>query len=157
MFSLGRGRIRTKGSATNMRQAIHHIEVTTDRIGLVDITAEVAKAVTVSGIGTGLATLFCRHTSASLVIQENADPDVPADIEAWFAQAVPEAPNRYRHDESAGPDDPPSHIRTALTATSVGLPIESGRLALGTWQAVFLFEHRRDGRRRDIVVHVSGE
>jgi secondary thiamine-phosphate synthase enzyme len=140
-----------------MRQAIHHIEVATDRIGLVDITASVAGAVADAGIHTGLATLFCRHTSASLVIQENADPDVPADIEAWFAQAVPEAADRYRHDEGAGPDDAPSHIRTALTATSLGIPIESGRLVLGTWQAVFLFEHRRDRRRRNIVIHISGE
>lgn len=140
-----------------MRQAIHHIEVVTDRIGLVNITAEVAGAVADTGVHTGLATLFCRHSSASLVIQENADPDVPADIEAWFAQAVPETPGRYRHDEGAGPDDAPSHIRTALTAASLGIPIESGQLALGTWQAVFLFEHRRDGRRRDVVVHVVGE
>jgi secondary thiamine-phosphate synthase enzyme len=140
-----------------MRQAIHHIEVATDRIGLVDITASVAGAVADAGIHTGLATLFCRHTSASLVIQENADPDVPADIEAWFAQAVPEVADRYRHDEGAGPDDAPSHIRTALTATSLGIPIESGRLVLGTWQAVFLFEHRRDRRRRNIVIHISGE
>jgi secondary thiamine-phosphate synthase enzyme len=136
-------------------QAIHHIEVATDRIGLVNITPEVARVVGDSGVHTGLATLFCRHTS--LIIQENADPDVPADIEAWFAQAVPESPDRYRHDEGAGPDDAPSHIRTALTAASLGIPIESGRLVLGTWQAVFLFEHRRDVRRRHIVVHVSGE
>lgn len=140
-----------------MRQAIHHVEVATDRIGLVNITAEVAGAVAESEIRTGLATLFCRHTSASLVIQENADPDVPADIENWFAQAVPEGPERYRHDEGPGPDDAPSHIRTTLTATSLVIPIESGCLVLGTWQAVFLFEHRRDGRRRDIVVHIVGE
>jgi len=140
-----------------MRQAIHHIEVATDRIGLIDITADVVQAVAGTGIETGLATLFCRHTSASLIIQENADSDVPADIAAWFSQAVPEAPERYRHDEGAGPDDAPSHIRTALSATSIGIPIESGRLALGTWQGVFLFEHRRDRRRRDILVHVIGE
>jgi secondary thiamine-phosphate synthase enzyme len=140
-----------------MQQAIHHVEIATDRIGLVNITAEVAEAVAGSGIRTGVATLFCRHTSASLIIQENADPDVPADIEAWFAQAVPEATKRYRHDEGAGPDDAPSHIRAALTAASLGIPIESGQLVLGTWQAVFLFEHRRDGRRRDIVVHLIGE
>lgn len=140
-----------------MHQATHHIEVATDRIGLVNITGEVARAVADSGVQSGLATVFCRHTSASLIIQENADPDVPADIEAWFAQAVPEAADRYRHDEGAGPDDAPSHIRTALTAASLGIPIESGRLVLGTWQAVFLFEHRRDGRHRDIVVHVVGQ
>lgn len=140
-----------------MRQTIHHIEVATEQIGLVDITADVADAVAASGIGTGLATLFCRHTSASLVIQENADPDVPADIEAWFAQAVPEGPDRYRHDEGAGSDDAPSHIRAALTSASLGIPIESGRLVLGRWQAIFLFEHRRGRRRRDIVVQVVGE
>lgn len=140
-----------------MRQTIHHIEVATERVGLVDITADVAEAVAASGIGTGLATLFCRHTSASLVIQENADPDVPTDIEAWFAQAVPEGPDRYRHDEGAGSDDAPSHIRAALTSASLGIPIESGRLVLGRWQAIFLFEHRRGRRRRDIVVQVVGE
>jgi len=140
-----------------MHQAIHHIAVETDRIGLINITAEVEEAVGSTAIREGLATLFCRHTSASLVIQENADPDVPADIESWFAQAVPEVPNRYRHDERAGPDDAPSHIRTSLTATSLGIPVKSGHLVLGTWQAIFLFEHRRDRRRREIVVHVIGE
>jgi len=140
-----------------MRQIIHHIEVSTDRIGLINISAEVAGVVAETGIQTGLATLFCRHTSASLIIQENADPDVPADIEAWFARAVPESPDRYRHDEGAGPDDAPSHIRTALTAASLGIPVESGRLVLGRWQAIFLFEHRRDVRQRDVVVHIVGE
>lgn len=140
-----------------MKQAIDHITVTTDRIGLIDISAEVSGVVEDSEIKTGLATLFCRHTSASLIIQENADPDVPADIADWFAQAVPESADRYRHDEGAGPDDPPSHIRTALTASSLSIPIESGRMVLGTWQAIFLFEHRRGGRLRDIVVHIMGE
>jgi secondary thiamine-phosphate synthase enzyme len=140
-----------------MRQAITHIEVATDRIGLVNLTEEVSEAVTASGIETGLATLFCRHTSASLIIQENADADVRADIEAWFSAAVPEGPDRYRHDEGAGPDDPPSHIRSALTAVSLGIPIESRRLVLGTWQAIFLFEHRRGGRRRQISIHMVGE
>lgn len=140
-----------------MRQTIYHIEVVTERIGLVNITQDVVRKVAESGVRTGLATLFCRHTSASLTIQENADPDVPADIETWFSQAVPEGPDRYRHDEGAGPDDAPSHIRSSLTATSVGIPIESGRLALGTWQAIFLFEHRRGGRRRSVAIHIVGE
>jgi secondary thiamine-phosphate synthase enzyme len=139
-----------------MRQATRHIQVPTDRIGLVDITGKVARAVAETGIRNGLATLFCRHTSASLLIQENADADVPADLEAFFATIAPEEAGRYRHQEE-GPDDMPSHIRTALTATSLGIPIEGGRLAFGTWQAVFLFEHRRGGRRRDIIVQVIGE
>jgi secondary thiamine-phosphate synthase enzyme len=140
-----------------MQQALRRVEMATDRIGLVDITAEVNAAVGETGIRSGLATLFCRHTSASLLIQENADRAVPADIESWFERAVPEAPELYLHDEGAGPDDPPSHIRSSLTATTLGIPIESGLLMLGRWQAVFLFEHRRDGRTREIVVHVIGE
>lgn len=140
-----------------MRQAMTQIEVATNGIGLVNITREVTAAIAATDIDIGLATLFCRHTSASLIIQENADPDVRADIEAWFAAAVPEGPNRYRHDEGAGPDDPPSHIRSTLTSASLSIPIESGRLVLGTWQAIFLFEHRRAAHRRKIAIHVVGE
>jgi secondary thiamine-phosphate synthase enzyme len=139
-----------------MKQIVSHIERETSGIGLVDITGEVVAAVGEANIRTGLATLFCRHTSASLIIQENADPNVVADLEAWFAKAVPEGPGLYRHDEE-GPDDPPSHIRTALTGTSLAIPIEDGKLTLGTWQGIFLFEHRTGPRRRDVVVHVIGE
>ena len=139
-----------------MRQEIEHIGLRTDRIGLVDITDKVAHLVADTGILSGLATLFCRHTSASLLIQENADPDVPVDLEAYFDRIAPQERGRYRHD-AEGPDDMPSHIRTALTATSVGIPIEHGRLVLGTWQGVFLFEHRHGPRQREIVVHVLGE
>jgi secondary thiamine-phosphate synthase enzyme len=140
-----------------MFQVLHRLVVATDRIGLINITSEVERVISSTGVQVGLATLFCRHTSASLVIQENADPDVPADIESWFAQAVPEAPGRYRHDEGAGPDDAPSHIRASLTSNSLGIPVESGQLLLGRWQAIFLFEHRRDRRQREVVVHVVGE
>lgn len=139
-----------------MKHIVDHIVINTGGIGLIDITANVAGVVGGSGVSTGLATLFCRHTSASLLIQENADPDVAADLEAFFSALAPEQAGRYRHDEE-GPDDMPSHIRTALTATSLAIPIEAGRLGLGTWQAIFLFEHRRGGRRRDVVVHVAGE
>ena len=139
-----------------MRQAVEHIAVETRGRGLVEITEDVARIVAASGIATGLATVFCRHTSASLTIQENADPDVRTDLESYFAEIAPEAPGRYIHD-SEGPDDMPAHIRAALTATSLGIPVEAGRLVLGTWQGIYLFEHRRVGRRRDVVVHLIGE
>jgi secondary thiamine-phosphate synthase enzyme len=101
-------------------------------------------------------TLFCRHTSASLLIQENADPDVRTDLEAWFAAAAPEDPRRYVH-TTEGPDDMPAHIRTALTQTHLAIPVESGRMMLGTWQGIYLFEHRRAPHRREIVAHLIGE
>lgn len=139
-----------------MKQAIHPIEVKTDGIGLIEFTGKVARAIVESGIQTGLATLFCRHTSASLLIQENADPEVRTDLEAFFAETAPEEPGRYLH-QSEGPDDMPAHIRTALTATSLGIPIEKGRLMLGTWQGIYLFEHRRAPHRREVVLHIIGE
>ena len=105
---------------------------------------------------TGLLTVFCRHTSASLVIQENADPDVRTDLEAYFDEIAPEAPGRYVHD-SEGPDDMPAHIRAALTQVSLGIPLAGGRLVLGTWQGIYLFEHRRRPHRREVVLHLIGE
>jgi secondary thiamine-phosphate synthase enzyme len=139
-----------------MRQASRTITVATKRRGLVEITEAVASFVADSGMATGLLTLFCRHTSASLLIQENADPDVRADLEAWFGRAAPDGDPRYTH-TTEGPDDMPSHIRAALTQSSLSIPVAGGRLALGTWQGIYLFEHRSAPHRRDIVLHLIGE
>lgn len=119
------------------------------------ITSQVQLAVTESGIKTGLCTLFLRHTSASLVIQENADPDVLTDLENFFAKLVPADGKSYIHD-TEGADDMPAHIRTALTKTSEQIPITQGKLVLGTWQGIYLWEHRQHGSPREIVVHISG-
>ena len=124
--------------------------------GLHDITAEATAAVRRSGIRSGLCTVFVRHTSASLVIQENADPSARRDLEAWFDRAVPENHPDTTH-TAEGPDDMPSHIRTALTSTSETIPVVDGRLALGTWQGLYLFEHRRRPSPRHLVIHVLGE
>jgi secondary thiamine-phosphate synthase enzyme len=117
-------------------------------------TRQVQDVVRESGIRTGLCTVFLRHTSASLIIQENADPDVLLDLENYFAKLVPEG-NHYIH-STEGPDDMPAHIRTALTHTSENIPVMEGRLALGTWQGIYLWEHRARGSSREVVVHVSG-
>jgi len=139
-----------------MQQAIHPLRVATRGRGLIEITDAVRDWVDGQNIATGLLTLFCRHTSASLVIQENADPDVRADLEAFFATIAPEDPKRYRHD-TEGADDMPAHLRTALTQTQLSIPIADGKLLLGTWQGIYLFEHRRIAHQRDIVLHVIGE
>ena len=123
---------------------------------MVEITGEVAAWATEQGISTGLLTLFCRHTSASLLIQENADPDVRADLEAFFEAIAPEDPRRYRHD-AEGSDDMPSHLRAALTQAQLSIPLVHGRMALGTWQGIYLFEHRRASHRREVVMHLIGE
>lgn len=139
-----------------MKQAIHQIEVGPRRgKGLTEITSRVAAWVAEQAISTGLLTVFCRHTSASLLIQENADPDVQTDLEAWFEHAAPER-GPYVHD-TEGADDMPAHIRTALTAVSLAIPIASGRMVLGKWQAIYLFEHRAGPHRREIVLHLIGE
>jgi secondary thiamine-phosphate synthase enzyme len=119
------------------------------------ITPQVQAAVAASGFQTGLCSLFLRHTSASLLIQENADPDVLKDLENFFAKLVPEWEN-YIH-STEGPDDMPAHIRTALTSTSEQIPIAHNRLLLGTWQGIYLWEHRQHGHTREVVVHVMGE
>lgn len=119
-------------------------------------TSQVQEIVKESGMQTGLCLVFIRHTSASLLIQENADPDVLADLSTFFAQLVPEDERRYRH-SSEGPDDMPSHIRSALTNTSEQIPIVGGRLALGTWQGIYLWEHRQGAHRREVVVHLTGQ
>lgn len=121
-----------------------------------EITREVRAWAEGQGMRTGLLTLFCRHTSASLVIQENADPDVRADLEAWFEHMAPEAPGRYLHD-TEGADDMPAHIKAALTGVQLSIPLGGGRLALGTWQGIYLFEHRTAPHRREVVLHLLGE
>ncbi len=139
-----------------MRQATRTVTVPTKGRGLVEVTAEIVSFLAGTGIKTGLVTIFCRHTSASLLIQENADPDVRADLEAWFERAAPENDRRYTH-TAEGPDDMPSHIRTALTQTSLSIPVAGGALALGTWQGVYLFEHRRAPHRRELALYVVGD
>jgi secondary thiamine-phosphate synthase enzyme len=119
------------------------------------ITSKVETIVAESGIKTGLCTLFVRHTSASLVIQENADPDVLIDLSNFFAKLVPEDSRNYIHN-TEGPDDMPAHIRSALTRTSEQIPIAQGRLVLGTWQGIYLWEHRQRSHQREIVIHLSG-
>ncbi len=139
-----------------MRQAIHSLTVATRGKGLTDITPAVESWLAGQGLATGLLTLWCRHTSASLTVQENASPDVRADIVRYFEAVVPEDPARYAHDDE-GPDDMPAHLRTMLTQTQLSVPVADGRLVLGTWQALYLFEHRRQPHQRDIVLHLLGE
>lgn len=139
-----------------MRQALHRLTIATEGKGLVEITEPIRKWLGAQAIATGLLTVFCRHTSASLLIQENADPDVRKDLEAFFERLVPEGRGLYVH-ETEGPDDMPAHIRSALTQTQLSIPLESGRMQLGTWQGIYLFEHRRAPHRREIVLHLQGE
>lgn len=138
-----------------LRQSTAVLPIRADRPGLHEITSEVERFVANSGIREGLLTLFCRHTSASLIIHENAAPAARRDTEAFFARIAPEGAG-YEHDDE-GPDDMPAHLRTALTATQLSIPIMQGRLALGTWQGIFLFEHRRGPHQREIALHVVGE
>ncbi len=139
-----------------MKQATTTLTVGTSGQGLVEITQPVARWLGGAGIGTGLLTLFCRHTSASLVIQENADPDVRTDLERFFKRLVAEDPSLYDH-TMEGPDDMPAHIRAALTAVQLSIPVTDGRMALGTWQGIHLFEHRARPHAREVVLHVIGE
>ncbi|MDB5735498.1 MAG: hypothetical protein JWN16_2135 [Alphaproteobacteria bacterium] len=138
-----------------MKQAHHTLAVPTRRPGLYEFTAALEDFVRASGITDGLVTCFIRHTSASLVIQENADPDVQKDLQDFFAWLATSGP-RFRH-TAEGPDDMPSHIRSSLTQTSIGIPLHKGRLALGTWQGIYVFEHRDAPHRREVVVQVMGE
>jgi secondary thiamine-phosphate synthase enzyme len=139
-----------------MRQFIHEIAIRAPGRGLHPITAPVADWVDGRGLREGLLTLFVRHTSASLLIQENADPDVLRDLEAFFARLAPEDRSLYRHD-AEGPDDMPAHIRGALTQTHLAIPVTGGRLVLGTWQGIYLFEHRKAAHDRRIALHLIGE
>ena len=137
-----------------MRQATHILSFQTDGQGLVEITRDVVRWVTDQGLDQGLLTLFCRHTSASLLIQENAAPEVRTDLEAWIARLAPESAG-YAHDDE-GPDDMPAHLRATLTGIHLSIPLIGGRLALGTWQGIYLFEHRRRPHRREIALHLIG-
>jgi secondary thiamine-phosphate synthase enzyme len=139
-----------------MRQASLTLVLTTRGRSFTDFSPQIQRFLADTGIRDGLMTVFCRHTSASLVIQENADPDVRADLESFFARMVPDGDPRFRHD-TEGPDDMPAHIRAALTQTSLSIPVIEGRLALGTWQGVYLWEHRTRGHAREICLHVLGE
>lgn len=139
-----------------MRQAFGHFHIHSRGKGLYDFTSEVRHWLEDTGIKSGLLTLFIRHTSASLVIQENADPDVQRDLEAFLARLVPEHDPLYRH-TLEGPDDMPAHVRAALTQTQLSIPVEAGRMALGTWQGIYLFEHRRAGHGRQVAAHLIGE
>ena len=137
-----------------MKQSQRVLRVSTKR-GLTEITEEVAAVVEEAGIGAGLCTVFIRHTSASLVIQENADPDVRGDLERFLGRLVPDGDPLYRH-VAEGPDDMPSHVKAALTRTSETIPVHDGRLALGTWQGIYVWEHRTRAHTREVVVHVIG-
>ena len=139
-----------------MRQALHRLEVSTGRRGLLEITPLVSGWLADQRISSGLLTVFCPYSSASLIIQENADPNVRADLEAFFETIAPEAPGRYRHG-AEGADDMPAHLRAALTQSQLAIPVQAGRLALGTWQGIYLFEHRRAPHRRAVVLHLIGE
>ena len=138
-----------------MRQATTSLTIDTTRQGLVDVTDRIALWVRGTRITEGLLTIFCRHTSASLLIQENAAPEVRTDLEAYFARIAPESRD-YLHDDE-GPDDMPAHLRTALTQVQLSIPLINGRLALGTWQGIYLFEHRRRPHRRTLALHVIGD
>lgn len=133
---------------------VEHLSVATSGRGLHEITARVATAVRKAGVSEGLCTVFVRHTSASLLIQENADPSARRDLERWLDRLVPDGDRFYSHD-AEGPDDMPGHIKAALTATSVSVPILGGRLGLGTWQGIYLWEHRLRGSQRELLLHIA--
>ena len=139
-----------------MRQTQTVIEIATRGQGLYEITGQFNQFVSRSGISGGLATVFCRHTSCSLLIQENADPDVQVDLKGFFSRLVPENMPWITH-TLEGPDDMPAHIKAALTQTSIGIPVNAGAPVLGTWQGLYLFEHRSAPHRRQVVVHMIGE
>jgi secondary thiamine-phosphate synthase enzyme len=138
-----------------MRQSLHHLSVTTDGQDLVEVTGPIRQWVAAQRAGTGLLTIWCRHTSASLLVQENADPDVRADLLAFFRRVVPEGTHYLHQDEGA--DDMPAHIKSALTQTQLTIPVEHGELVLGTWQGIYLFEHRAAPHRRELVLHLLCE
>ena len=139
-----------------MRQAVDILSISTRGRGLLEITRDVLNWLKPHRVQTGLLTLFCRHTSAGLLIQENAARDVRADLETFFDRLAPEDASRYRHADE-GPDDMPAHIRTALIGVQLAIPIVQEELALGTWQGIYLFEHRRAPHRREIALHLIGE
>ena len=139
-----------------MRQNSKTVTITTSQAGLYEFTAAAQAFVKAAEIKTGLLAVFVQHTSASLLIQENADPEVCRDLERFFQRLAPYADPLFRH-TSEGPDDMPAHVRAALTASSLSIPIQNGKLVLGTWQGIYLYEHRTSAHRRQVVLHVIGE
>lgn len=155
MAMVREARIRDQGG-NDVEQRLHRIEITTRGRGLVAITDQVCGWASRQGFVTGLLTIWCRHTSASLLVQENASPDVQSDLEAFFRRLVPEGGGRYWH-EDEGPDDMPAHIRSALTQTQLSIPVAESQLVLGIWQGIYLWEHRASQHRRELVLHLLGE
>lgn len=139
-----------------MRQELHEIVLSTRGRGIIEFTDEVAANVTKSKIRTGLATLHVQHTSASLMIQENADPEVRRDLERFFSRLAPDGDPLFEH-TSEGEDDMPAHVRTVLTTVNLSIPIRAGELVLGTWQGIYLWEHRHHPHRRRVILHLIGE
>jgi secondary thiamine-phosphate synthase enzyme len=139
-----------------MRQEIHHLSIATKGRGLYEFTDEVTRLLKQAQLQTGLATVFIEHTSASLLVQENADPEVCRDLERFFARLVRDGDPLFKHTED-GEDDMPAHIRSALTTVSLGIPIANGKLALGTWQGIYVWEHRHVPHNRRVTVHFLGE
>jgi secondary thiamine-phosphate synthase enzyme len=139
-----------------LQQFSHRLSISTRGKGLYEITREVAQWLAQQPVRHGLLTLFVQHTSASLAIQENADPDVVRDLNDFFSRLAPEDNRLYRHTVE-GPDDMPAHIRSALTLTQVSIPVENGRMTLGTWQGIYVFEHRAAAHRRSVVLHLLGD
>jgi secondary thiamine-phosphate synthase enzyme len=139
-----------------LRQSSSTLFIEASRQGLHEVTDDVSSWVREQAIEAGLLTMFCRHTSASLLIQENAASAAKRDLETYFARIAPEDMSLYTHNDE-GPDDMPAHLRTALTQTQLSVPVAAGRMVLGTWQGIYLFEHRRDPPRREIALHLIGE
>lgn len=139
-----------------MLQSSTRLGIATRGPGLYEFTSDLSRFVAGSGVREGLLTAFCRHTSASLLIQENADDDVKTDLMGFFRRLAPEGMDWIVH-RTEGPDDMPAHIKAALTQTSIGIPVLDGEAVLGTWQGIYLFEHRARPHRRDIVLHIIGE
>jgi secondary thiamine-phosphate synthase enzyme len=144
-----------KVEANILKQAVHQLSISTRGQGLYEFTSSIGEWLEQQGIKTGLLTVFCRHTSASLLIQENADPTVRVDIRNYFDRLAPESSTYIHNDEGA--DDMPAHLKTALTAVQLSIPVVHGRMVLGTWQGIYLFEHRTHSHRREIVLHLIGE
>lgn len=140
----------------SLRQEQHELAISTKGRGLYEITEEITGKVTASKVKTGLAVLHIEHTSASLLIQENADPEVRRDLERFFQRLVPDGDRIFEH-TAEGDDDMPAHVRTALTAVNLSIPISGGRMTLGTWQGIYLWEHRTHPHRRRVLVHILGE
>ena len=139
-----------------MLQALHTLTLPTNGTGLYEFTGAASRFVDSSGIATGLLTVYCRHTSCSLLIQENADPDVRTDLDGFFRRLVPQGMDWIVH-TTEGPDDMPAHIKSALTQTSLSIPVAQGAPVFGTWQGIYLFEHRTRPHRREIALHIIGE